>query len=159
MGPVVLILREGMPITLQSFVVLFIAIGLGWRIGVLSVLGYILAGILGLPVFAGYRSGPEVLSGPHAGFFLGFILASWLCGTISEKTGFSKAGYILLNWLIGHAVILLVGVLWMWHLQIENLADKILGILPGAGIKSLFGAVFIILIHKLIKEKTRKNPE
>jgi hypothetical protein len=68
-GPVVLSLKGEMPITLQSLVILFGAIAFGWRIGAAAALAYIVAGALGVPVFAGYLSGLEKVMGQHGGFF------------------------------------------------------------------------------------------
>ena len=57
------------PMTMQTFVVLFLGIILGPRIGLLTISLYLLEGILGLPVFAGtpekgigfaYFTGPTI---------------------------------------------------------------------------------------------------
>lgn len=71
------------PFTLQSFVI-FLAFGtIGWKRGTASVGIYLLMGLIGVPVFAGFKSGAGVLFGPTGGFLLGFLLAGFVYGIIS----------------------------------------------------------------------------
>ena len=77
------------PITGQTFAVLFTGAVLGSRRGGLSLALYILEGMLGLPVFAGGTGGMAVLFGPTAGYLIGFIPAAILVGYLSEK-GFDR---------------------------------------------------------------------
>ena len=61
------------PFTLQTFGV-FIALGLlGGKRGTLSVLVYILLGLVGVPVFSGFKGGIAALLGPTGGYIIGFI--------------------------------------------------------------------------------------
>ncbi len=73
------------PITLQTFAVLLAGAVLGMRRGFLAVLLYVVAGAAGLPIFSNGASGLAVLSGPTAGYLLGFPLAAALCGFIVER--------------------------------------------------------------------------
>ena len=77
------------PITGQTFAVLFVGAILGSKKGGLSLALYILEGIIGLPVFAGGTSGMAVLFGPTAGYLIGFIPAAVLVGYLAEK-GFDR---------------------------------------------------------------------
>jgi len=73
------------PITLQTFAVLLSGAVLGARRGFLAVLLYVVAGAAGLPIFSGGAGGLGVLSGPTAGYLVGFPLAAGLCGFIVER--------------------------------------------------------------------------
>ena len=73
------------PITGQTFGILFLGALLGSRIGTLSVIMYILEGLIGLPVFAGGSIGFLYLLGPTGGYILGFIPAVYLVGYLAEK--------------------------------------------------------------------------
>lgn len=67
--------------TLQTFAVLLTLGILGGRWGTVSMLIYLLLGIVGLPVFSGFQTGAAALSGPTAGFLWGFPAAGlvyWL---------------------------------------------------------------------------------
>ncbi len=70
----------GVPITLQTFAVALTGVILGWKLGFLSTLIYILLGAVGLPVFANFKSGLEAIAGPTGGFIYGFLLMVILCG-------------------------------------------------------------------------------
>jgi biotin transport system substrate-specific component len=64
------------PLTLQVFVVVLIALILppGWAAA--SVGTYLLLGAIGVPVYAGPRGGLGVLAGPTGGFLLGFFVGA-----------------------------------------------------------------------------------
>lgn len=70
----------GVPLSLQTFAVALCGYILGWKFGVLSVIGYILLGSVGIPVFSGLRGGISVLIGPTGGFLTGFIVLACACG-------------------------------------------------------------------------------
>ena len=75
------------PINMGLFAVCLTAGLLGKKYGVLTVGGYILAGALGLPVFAGFMGGPAALVGKTGGYILGYLLTAWLVGWGVEKYG------------------------------------------------------------------------
>ncbi len=75
------------PITMQVFVVLLCGAGLGRRWGAAAQAEYVLAGTLGLPVFAGASAGPGVLLGPTGGYLMGFIAAAYITGWLTEILG------------------------------------------------------------------------
>ena len=78
------------PITLQVFFIFLAGAMLGARWGTLSVIVYLLLGIVGLPVFSGGASGLGVLLGPTGGYLIGFVVAAFLVGTLCEKKGTSN---------------------------------------------------------------------
>lgn len=73
------------PITMQVLTVLISAIALGSRLAFLSQLQYILAGLLGAPVFAGFKSGLSAIMGPTGGYIMGFLAAAFIAGYIYEN--------------------------------------------------------------------------
>ena len=68
----------GISFTMQTFAVLLALGVLGGRWGSISVLLYLLLGIVGLPVFAGFRGGGACLLEPAGGFLWGFLLGALL---------------------------------------------------------------------------------
>lgn len=72
------------PITGQTFAVLLVAAALG-RLGLASVVGYLVEGAVGLPVFAGGAAGAAYLTGPTGGYLLGFALAAAIVGSAAER--------------------------------------------------------------------------
>jgi biotin transport system substrate-specific component len=158
LGPVVIDVQGEMPITLQSFVVLLGAIAFGWRIGTTAVVTYIVAGGLGFPLFAGHHAGWGIIVGQHGGFFFGFIAASLICGYLAETEMFSKALPSILNWVLGHLIILLLGGLWLSQLDPMGWQEKLTSLLPGAIIKSAFGALLLQLVIRFMKGRKSIQP-
>ncbi len=84
----------GVPATLQTFGMAFLGFALGSKTGTSATALYILAGLIGIPVFNGFESGPAVLFGITGGFLFGFLPLTALCGAglkLSKKT--AKRGW------------------------------------------------------------------
>lgn len=122
------------PITLQVFFVLLAGCILKSKWGSLSMIVYTLLGIAGLPVFAGGSSGIGVLLGPTGGYIIGFILAAYIIGKLSEKTENSSRSGLLVNALnmsAGVLVIYLCGVFQLMMVaKIGPAAALTLGVIP-----------------------------
>ncbi len=80
---------EPVPLTLQSVTVVFLGMLYGPRLGVISVMGYLLAGTVGLPLYAEFSSGAGVLLGTTAGYLFGFIPAVLIGGYLAQ-CGFAR---------------------------------------------------------------------
>ena len=72
--------------TLQTFAVLLCLGVLEGKWGCASVGLYLLLGLVGLPVFSGFRGGASALLGPTGGFLWGFLLAA-VCYWAMERLG------------------------------------------------------------------------
>lgn len=72
-----------MPITLQTLAVGLCGLVLGFGRGTAAVALYVLLGLVGLPIFSGFRAGPAILAGPSAGYIIGFILATAAVGALA----------------------------------------------------------------------------
>lgn len=68
------------PVTLQTFAIALSGYLLGAKGGTAAVTVYIITGLIGLPVFAGFKGGISVLFGPTGGFLIGFIVLAFFCG-------------------------------------------------------------------------------
>lgn len=73
----------GVPITLQTLAVALCGLVLGFGRGTAAVALYVLLGLIGLPIFSGFRAGPAILAGPSAGYIIGFILATAAVGALA----------------------------------------------------------------------------
>ncbi len=100
------------PITVQTMTVLFAAITLGSRYVLLSTGTYIAAGLLGLPVFAGFKSGIIAIAGPTGGYIIGFLISSYITAAVFEnliKNKKNSSVSILIACISGISVIYLFG--------------------------------------------------
>ncbi len=100
------------PIVLQNLFVMLAGLLLGGRWGLTSVGVYLLAGAMGLPVFAGGTGGVGKFVGPTGGYLLGFAAAAYLVGVISER-GHGRVAIDLLAMLAGTVVLYAFGVSWL----------------------------------------------
>ena len=114
------------PMTMQTFVVLFLGISFGYKIGLATVSLYLIEGIVGLPVFS---NSPEkgvgiiYFTGPTMGYLIGFLPAVFLTGylklddwTKKENRNVKFFFINLLKLLISVSVIYLLGLLWLSNL-------------------------------------------
>ncbi|MFP4422963.1 MAG: biotin transporter BioY [Desulfococcaceae bacterium] len=97
------------PIVLQNFFVLLTGLLLGPRWGLAAVGIYLLAGAVGLPVFAGATGGIARFVGPTGGYLLGYLPAVWIVGAVSEK-GEGRIGADLAGLALGSLMVYAVGV-------------------------------------------------
>ncbi len=105
------------PMTMQSFVVLFLGAALGPRLGAAAVALYLAQGFAGLPVFAGAAAGPAYFAGPTGGFLLSFIPAAWIAGRFSHGPVLKVAAGMA----AAHALILALGMGWLaWIAQLST---------------------------------------
>ncbi|MDR2182111.1 MAG: biotin transporter BioY, partial [Treponema sp.] len=73
------------PVVLQNFFAVLSGLVLGPVRGSAAVALYLLAGALGLPVFAGAAGGIAHFAGPTGGFLAGYLLAGLAAGLIAGK--------------------------------------------------------------------------
>lgn len=99
------------PFTLQTLGVLLAAGLLGWRHGTISVIVYILLGLVGVPVFAGFSGGVGVLAGPTGGYIVGFIFTALTVGLITKFFG-NKLYVLIIAMVAGVALCYLFGTVW-----------------------------------------------
>ncbi len=86
---IIIPLPTGVPVTLQTFIIPLCGFVLGWKLGSLSTITYLLIGLLGAPVFSGFSGGVGILFGKTGGFLIGFPLFALLAGLslrIKNKT-------------------------------------------------------------------------
>lgn len=98
------------PFTLQVMFTTMAGILLGAELGSLSVIVYIVLGLVGLPVFTG-GGGPSYVLQPSFGYLLGFILGTFVTGKIASpgKKTPSMKRYLLASF-AGLICIYLIGV-------------------------------------------------
>ena len=104
------------PMTMQTFVVLFLGISFGYKIGVATIILYLFEGILGLPVFSNSPEkgvGISYFFGPTMGYLIGFIFASFLAGYFKYNSNYFLT-FIKLS--IATSIIYLLGILWLGNL-------------------------------------------
>ena len=139
------------PMTMQTFVVLFLGVSLGYKIGLASVGLYLLEGIAGLPVFS---NSPEkgvgliYFTGPTMGYLIGFLTASYLASKINIQDNFLL---VLAKLTIATSTIYLLGLLWLGTLIGWDKPIFALGAKP-----FLLAEIFKIILLALLTKKILK---
>ena len=104
------------PMTMQTFVVLFLGMSFGYKVGLATVSLYLFEGIIGLPVFSNSPEkgvGLVYFTGPTMGYLIGFLFATFLAGYFNFKKN------ILVNFvklLFSVSVIYIFGIFWLGNL-------------------------------------------
>ena len=141
------------PMTMQTFVVLFLGMSFGYKIGLATVGLYLLEGIIGLPVFS---NSPEkgvgiiYFTGPTMGYLIGFLFATFLAGYFNFKV---NVFYTFLKLIISVSVIYILGVFWLGNLIGWDKPIIQLGVTPFLLAELFKVSILAILAKKIIKLK------
>ncbi len=131
---------SGVPITFQTFIIALTGYCLGSIKGSVTVLVYIALGIIGVPVFSGFRGGLGAVFDVTGGFIVGFVPMAFLCGIQTE----SKQSKFLLG-AIGVVICHIFGVLWFAFYS-KNLINSFISVSLPYLLKdfiSIFAAFFV----------------
>jgi len=101
------------PLTGQTFAVLLLGALYGSRRGPATVVTYLVLGAVGFPIFAGGAAGLARFVGPTAGYLVGFVLAAFAVGSLSERGWDRRPWTTAASMILGNAIIYMTGVLWL----------------------------------------------
>jgi biotin transport system substrate-specific component len=143
------------PITLQTIFVVLSGLILGAKLGALSQIIYVILGLVGLPIFAGGTGGLTSVVSPSFGFVIGFIIAAYVIGKLTEKN--KSLSTIIYSVVLGSFVIYFIGVPYFYFIFTSYLGKSInfygalkyacLPFIPGDIVKAV---ISIILAKKLL---------
>ena len=139
------------PMTMQTFVVLFLGLAFGYKMGLTTVTVYLLEGIAGIPVFSNSPEkgiGLVYFTGPTMGYLIGFLFAVFFAGYLNLKNNifivFSKLVFSV-------SLIYLFGALWLGTLIGWDKPILALGVTP-----FLLAEVFKICLLSILAKKIIK---
>ena len=139
------------PMTMQTFVVVFLGLAFGYKIGLATVGVYLFEGIIGIPVFSNSPEkgvGLVYFTGPTMGYLLGFLLATFFAGYLNLKNNI----FIVFSKLIfSTSIIYLFGVLWLGTLIGWDKPILELGVSPFLLAELFKICLLTILAKKIIK--------
>jgi biotin transport system substrate-specific component len=147
------------PITGQTLGVLLAGTALGWKRGAAAMALYGLAGVAGVPWFAGAASG---YVGASFGYIVGFFFAAAVCGYLAERGADRTILRSVPAMLAGEVMIYLFGVSWLaFDLHVGAGTALHLGFTPfviGDAIKAAIAAGLLPAAWKLAGRASRRNP-
>ncbi|MCJ7717481.1 MAG: biotin transporter BioY [Anaerolineales bacterium] len=133
------------PITGQTLAVLLLGALLGKNRGAAAVGLYIFQGAIGLPVFAGGKSGLITLVGPTGGYLMGFVAAAYVVGILMELRYDKSLIYLGFSMVVGNLFIYIFGLFWLVKFVGESQVLQI-GLMPflaGDILKILVGVIVL----------------
>jgi biotin transport system substrate-specific component len=138
------------PMTMQTFVVLFLGISFGYKIGLATVGLYLLEGIIGFPVFS---NSPEkgigliYFTGPTMGYLIGFLAAAFISGYMNYKTSFIV---VFAKLIVSVSIIYVLGIVWLGILIGWDKPLFEIGVFPFLLAELFKISILAILANKLI---------
>ncbi len=153
------------PITGQTLGVMWVGATLGARLGFLTVIGYLILGTTGMPVFSAGEAGLDQILGPTGGYLLAFPLAAAMIGSLVERFGVDRQ--ILKLWgslLLCSLIVFVTGATWL-GVWLQNagrfeggwavLQAGVLPFLPGDLIKSGLTSLLLPTVWRRIGTQGR----
>jgi biotin transport system substrate-specific component len=137
---------NAVPVTAQTLGVMLAGALLGARRGALAALVFCVLVVAGLPLLAGGRGGPTVLTTPSAGYFIGFAPGAFVIGALMGlwRGRFALAWAIVATVVGGIGVIYAIGMpvhAWISDLPLTKVLVTDAVFLPGDLVKAVVAAV------------------
>ena len=149
------------PITMGTFAVLTIGAAYGPRLGLATILVYMIVGALGFDVFAGSSAekfGLEYMMGGTGGYLLGYVLAFLALGALARRGWDRSAGKMAGALVLGNALIYIPGLIWLGMLYGWDKPILQWGLTPfliGDAIKLVLAALLIPGVWKMVGKARR----
>ncbi|NEZ46446.1 biotin transporter BioY [Clostridium niameyense] len=151
------------PITLQTLFTALAGTIMGARLGMWSQIIYVLLGIIGLPIFSGFKGGASSILMPSFGYLIGFILGTYVTGLYIQNRKNKNFINIFISVLLGYAVIYLVGLPYMYIIlnkvmrapisMIMAIKTGLLVFIPGDLIKAIIVSIMVNKIFSKVNFK------
>lgn len=144
------------PVTMGTFAVLTIGAAYGPRLGLVTILGYMIVGALGFDVFASSSAesfGLSYMMGGTGGYLVGYVLATVALGYFARLGWDRSMGRMALAMVIGNALIYIPGLLWLGQLYGWDQPILQWGLTPflvGDAIKLAIAALLLPAAWKLV---------
>ena len=144
------------PMTMGTFAVLSIGAAYGTRLGLATILGYMMIGVLGFDVFAGSSaevSGLSYMMGSTGGYLVGYVLAVVALGALARKGWDRARGKMALALVLGNALIYVPGLIWLtvlYGLEAPILSWGLTPFLLGDVVKLALAALLLPALWSLV---------
>jgi len=144
------------PMTMGTFAVLSIGAAYGTRLGLATILGYMMIGALGFDVFAGSSaevSGLSYMMGSTGGYLVGYVLAVVALGALARKGWDRARGKMALALVLGNALIYVPGLIWLtvlYGLEAPILSWGLTPFLLGDVVKLSLAALLLPALWSLV---------
>lgn len=146
------ILIGTIPINLALLSIFLSGAILGWKLGAVSQLVYVLLGLVGVPVFAGFSGGFGIVIGPTGGYIVGYIIAALLTGIIAEKIRGNRYIVLTIAMLVGLSACYVLGTAWFMYVTATSLKSAISACVAPFILWDLLKIVFAVMLSVRLKK-------
>ncbi|MDA0704800.1 MAG: biotin transporter BioY [Proteobacteria bacterium] len=148
------------PMSMQTFAVMVLAMAYGFRLGTATVLLYLLEGALGLPVFANtpaHGIGLAYMAGPTGGYLAGFVVCAAMVGWLADRGWDRNLGLALIAYTLGTVAIFGLGVAWLTYLIgfEKAVTAGLVPFIPGEFLKIALAAGLVSAIWRILDKRPR----
>ena len=149
------------PVTMGTFAVLTIGAAYGPRLGLTTILGYMIIGALGFDVLASSSAeayGLTYMMGGTGGYLVGYVLATLALGWAARAGWDRSILWMAVAMLIGNALIYIPGLLWLGQLYGWDQPILAWGLTPfliGDALKLVLAALLVPAVWKLVGDARR----
>lgn len=140
----------GVPLTMQTLAVSLTGIILGSKRGFIAQGIYVLLGAIGMPVFASFSGGLQIIVGPTGGFILSFPIMAYIIGYICERN--NNKGIVLLAMILGSIVNYFIGSLQFAFITKSTMMQAFIACVAPFIITGLVKSVLAAIIGIKLKE-------
>lgn len=154
------------PFTLQLLFTTLAALLLGPRLGATSVAIYILIGLIGIPVFT-KGGGPSYIFQPTFGYLIGFLIASYITGSIAHKKNNPSLKRFICASLLGLVIVYVLGTIYYYFIANYYLNSPVtvktviiyccLVFIPGDFTSCILGSIIAKRVMPIIKNRLSSN--
>ncbi len=143
-------------ISMGTFAVLAVGAAYGPRLGLATIMGWMILGALGMDVFQSSSAdlnGVTYMMGSTGGYLLGYVLAVLALGLAARRGWDRSVLWMALAMLIGNAIIYVPGILWLGQLYGWDQPILAWGLTPfliGDALKLVLAALIVPGLWKLI---------
>lgn len=154
LAPVSIPLSTMVPVSLATFVIYLLSSILEPKYACLSVVIYILLGTFGVPVFAGWTGGAQIIIGATGGYIIGYVPLAFCTSLWGSKF---KNQYLLpFGMIIGTVVLYVLGTAWFMY-QTKNplggaLTACVIPFLPGDAAKIVLSSAVAVILKKRVPQ-------
>lgn len=146
---------ETVPITLHTVGVLIIGLCYNKQDAMQVIIGYVVLGALGCPVFSGFKAGLSILLASNGGYYFGMILCIYVVTTLREKLGEDTTFKLLTYSIIGSFCVFMIGIPQLaLFVGVEKAIE--VGLLPFL-IPGIIKALFTTATFNLLKQNIQRK--
>ncbi len=146
----------GVSFTMQTFMILLIGLLLNYKESFLSVLIYILVGLIGAPVFSNFNSGPAAIISPTGGFIIAFLIVAPLISFFKSKNSNYFLNFSIL-FLFGFILLYIIGGIHYSIITNTNLADVYFKLFLPFYFWDIIKIIFALIFYNFIPKELFEN--